>query len=256
MVAWGEKEAEAAEGRLLEGGREWQRPEESRARGSCSVFFFFLSLLTPPFSKKKHPPLAPLSSLRELATMASSLATSVRGVRVAPTQQVRIASWPSPEGQRAGVTVDDSLVVIFFVVLERKGRARAIRKRRQRKNKAPASSFRRFLQPLSSPVSSRSDWRLNRRGIGAGKEERGEGGRAENRVVFLLLPISAFFELACGSTPDALTFFGLLSISFSCSRSRSSNLPRSPREKERARALLQKPKKRAIRAHAPISIKL
>ena len=65
MVAWGEKEAEAAEGRLLEGGREWQRPEESRARGSCSVFFFFLSLLTPPFSKKKSNPLSRPSLLSE-----------------------------------------------------------------------------------------------------------------------------------------------------------------------------------------------
>jgi hypothetical protein len=62
MVAWGEKEAEAAEGRLLEGGS----GRGLRKAGPEALALFFLPLSShTPFQQKKSIPLSRPSLLSE-----------------------------------------------------------------------------------------------------------------------------------------------------------------------------------------------
>ena len=92
--------------------------EFGRGQGNQPALVFFL-LSHSHTRKKKHP--APLLSRapspRTIATMASSLATSVRGVRVAPTQQVRIAFMALPGGTARGAPRTMIVLFFFFVVV-------------------------------------------------------------------------------------------------------------------------------------------
>ena len=82
------------------------------------------------------------------------------------------------------------------------------------------------------------------------KNEAREGERrTESFFFFCRSRLSS--SLLAARPRHALTFFGLLSISFSCSRSPSSNLPRSPREKERARAPAPEAKKESDQSSRP-----